>query len=185
MKLTNSIGSILQIIADHPRSAPKNNYNNSFYALSFSTINEQKVDFSIFKGKKVLLVNTASKCGFTPQFAGLEQLYQKYKDALMIVGFPSDNFASQEFHTNKEIQKFCTINYGVTFLMMKRSDVKGKHKNPVFQWLTDQSANGWNTQEPTWNFCKYLISEDGHLISYFPSKIKPMSRKITKQLDLK
>ncbi len=151
----------------------------SFYELSFTTISGDSVDFISFKDKKVLLVNTASKCGFTPQFKDLEELYQQYKDKLVIIGFPSNDFGSQDPGTNTEIQEFCQLNYGVTFLMMEKSSVKGDDKNLVFQWLTDKAKNGWNTAEPSWNFCKYLVDEEGRLIGFFPSKVKPVSTEIT------
>ncbi len=177
MLLFASLLSILfsKTMANTNDIAPK----MDFYSLSFKSISGDKVDFSQFKGKKVLIVNTASKCGFTPQFAELEELYQKYKDKLVVIGFPSNDFGGQDPGTNIEINSFCQKNYGVTFLMMEKSDVKGDTKSPVYEWLTDKSQNGWNEQEPTWNFCKYLIDENGKLVSFFPSKIKPMSEEIT------
>ena len=154
-----------------------------FYSLSFLSIDGDTIHFSQFKGEKILIVNTASKCGFTPQFGDLEQLYQKYKDKLVVIGFPSNDFGGQDPGSNEEIHSFCQKNYGVTFLMMEKSDVKGDSKNPVFKWLTDKSQNGWNEQEPTWNFCKYLIDENGKLLSFFPSKVKPASEEITKIIE--
>ncbi|GHV23679.1 glutathione peroxidase [Bacteroidia bacterium] len=151
----------------------------SFYDLKFTSISGEPVRFDIFKGKYVLIVNTASKCGFTPQFKDLEELYQQYKDKLIVVGFPSNDFGSQDPGTNKEIAEFCQMNYGVSFLMMEKSPVKGESKNIVYQWLTDVKKNGWNTQEPTWNFCKYLIDPSGNLLSFYPSKVKPASGEIT------
>ncbi len=155
---------------------------SDFYALSFSSITGEKVDFSTLKGKYVLIVNTASKCGFTPQFEELEKLYLVYKDRLVVIGFPSNNFGSQDPGSNSEIQEFCKLNYGVTFPMMEKSDVKGSTKNPVYQWLTDKSKNGWNESEPSWNFCKYLIDKQGRLIGFFPSKVKPMSPEIISKI---
>jgi glutathione peroxidase len=149
-----------------------------FYGLTFNTINGEKYDFSNLKGKYVLIVNTASKCGYTPQFADLENLYKEYGGKLVILGFPSNDFGSQDPGTNNEINDFCKVNYGVTFTMMEKSQVKGKDKNPVFQWLTDKSLNGINDKEPSWNFCKYLINDKGELLSFFPSKIKPGGEEI-------
>lgn len=154
----------------------------SFYTLSFPSISGEDIDFSTLKGKNVLIVNTASKCGFTPQFADLEKLSQEYKDNLVVIGFPSNDFGSQDPGSNDEIQEFCQLNYGVTFLMMEKSPVKGENKNVVYQWLTNKSSNGWNTDEPSWNFCKYLIDKEGHLIGFFPSKVKPMSDDIISKI---
>ncbi len=150
----------------------------SFYNLKFTNISGEPVDFDIFKGKYVLIVNTASKCGFTPQFKDLEELQQQYKDSLVVVGFPSNDFGGQDPGSNDEIEEFCQLNYGVSFLMMEKSPVKGDAKNPVYQWLTAVDKNGWNTQEPTWNFCKYLIDPSGKLLSFYPSKVKPGSAEI-------
>ncbi len=154
----------------------------SFYQLSFTSLDGKKVDFSTFKGKKVLIVNTASKCGFTPQYADLQKLSDQYKDKLVVVGFPSNDFGKQEPGTNEEIANFCQVNYGVTFLMMEKSDVKGKDKNVVYQWLTNKDKNGWNTEEPSWNFCKYLVDENGNLQKFYSSRVTPMSEDITKEI---
>ncbi|MFA6769871.1 MAG: glutathione peroxidase, partial [Bacteroidales bacterium] len=138
--------------------------------------------FEQLKGKKVLIVNTASKCGFTPQFKGLEQLHQEYGASLVVLGFPSNDFGAQDPGSNDEILSFCEQNYGVTFQMMDKSSVKGTNKNKVHEWLTTKSKNGWNTQEPSWNFGKYLIDEKGRLLAFFPSKVKPTDKEITEKL---
>ncbi len=166
------------VAQDLPVTPPVN-----FYTLSFTTISGEKFDFNQLKGKKVLIVNTASKCGFTPQFEELEALHKKYQDKLVILGFPSNDFGSQDPGTNNEIQSFCQVNYGVSFQMMDKSPVKGKEKNPVYIWLSSKAKNGWNEQEPTWNFCKYLIDENGHLIGFFPSKVKPMDKEIISRIE--
>jgi len=153
-----------------------------FYSLSFKTINGETFNFEQLRGKKVLIVNTASKCGFTPQFKELEQLYQEYGASLVILGFPSNDFGAQDPGSNEEILEFCEQNYGVTFQMMDKSSVKGSSKNKVHQWLTDKTKNGWNTQEPSWNFGKYLIDEKGLLLAFFPSKVKPTDKEITEKL---
>lgn len=150
-----------------------------FYAHSFRSINGVEVDFARFKGRKVLIVNTASKCGFTPQFEGLEELNKRYGDRLVVIGFPSNDFGRQDPGSNTAIQGFCTLNYGVTFLMMEKSSVRGKDRNEVFKWLTTKSENGWNDRQPGWNFCKYLIDEQGKLIARFPSRVKPLDERIT------
>lgn len=155
----------------------------SFYALKFTSISGDTIDFSTLKGKKVLLVNTASKCGFTPQFEELEALSQKYKDKLVVIGFPSNDFGGQDPGSNKEIQEFCQLNYGVSFLMMEKSEVKGETKNAVFSWLSDKNKNGWNEKEPVWNFCKYLVDEKGNLRAFFTSKTKPSSEEVVRLID--
>ena len=146
----------------------------SFYALSFTTIQGETYSFEQLRGKKVLIVNTASNCGYTPQFKELEALHRKYAPQLVVLGFPSNDFMGQDPGSNEEIQEFCEINYGVTFQMMEKSFVRGKKKrNQVFQWLTDKSKNGWNSKGPAWKFTKYLIDEQGRLIGHWPSKVKP------------
>jgi glutathione peroxidase len=167
------------ISQDNPVTPPV-----SFYQLEFTSITGQPVQFETLKGKKVLIVNTASKCGFTPQFKDLEALAERYKDNLVVIGFPSNDFGGQDPGSNQEIQEFCQLNYGVTFLMMSKSIVKGNEKNPVFQWLTTKTENGWNEAEPSWNFCKYLIDETGRLVGFYPSKVNPLSDEIVKRIDL-
>jgi len=153
-----------------------------FYSLSFKTIRGEDFSFEQLRGKKVLLVNTASKCGFTPQFAQLEELYQAYAPGLVILGFPSNDFMNQDPGSNEEILEFCEINYGVTFQMMEKSSVKGKDQNPVFRWLSDKKLNGWNNKSPGWNFAKYLVDEQGRLIGYWPSKVRPNDSRILELL---
>ena len=151
----------------------------SFYTLKDSLINDLPFDFAQLKGKKVMLVNTASDCGYTNQYADLEKLYQQYKDKLIVIGFPANDFKEQEKGTNNEIAKFCKQNYGVTFLLMKKSSVlKGPAQNEVFQWLTDASKNGWNDQPPSWNFSKFIVDENGRLINYFGPAVEPFSTDI-------
>lgn len=164
----------------------------SFLLASFMNVYDFKVpaldgstiDLSTYKGKKILIVNTASKCGFTPQYADLEKLYEKYKDKLVIVGFPANNFASQEPGTNTEIKEFCTKNYGVTFPMAEKVDVVGDNTAPLFKYLTAE-AKKLGVADPVikWNFTKFLIDEKGTLIAVFPSKVKPMDAEITKYLN--
>ena len=148
----------------------------SFYTLKDSLITGTPFDFTQLKGKKVMLVNTASDCGYTGQYADLEKLYQENKEKLIIMGFPANDFKEQEKGTDDAIAKFCKENYGVTFLLMKKSSVvKGRAQNEVFQWLTDHAKNGWNDQEPSWNFCKYIVDENGRLVNYFGSSVEPFS----------
>lgn len=152
----------------------------SFYSLKMPGNDGTEVDFSQFKGKKVMLVNTASDCGYTDQYSELQKLYDAHKDKLVILGFPANDFKEQEKGSDEEIAKFCKLNYGVTFPLMKKSKViSGADQNPVFQWLTDSAKNGWNKRQPSWNFCKYLVDENGVLIRYFASPVSPLSNDIT------
>lgn len=145
---------------------------------------EGEIDFSKYKGKKILVVNTASKCGYTPQYEELEQLYKKYKDKLVIVGFPANNFGGQEPGSNEEIKDFCKRNYGVSFPMAEKVSVKGDDMHPIFKYLTEE-AKKLEMQDPVikWNFTKFLIDENGKLVKVFPSKVKPMSEEITVYLN--
>lgn len=164
-------------VAQQPVTPPAD-----FYALSFKTITGETFKFEQLKGKKVLIVNTASKCGYTPQFEALEQLNRTYSGKLVILGFPSNDFGAQEPGSNEQIVEFCEQNYGVTFLMMDKSAVKGESKNRVYSWLSEKSKNGWNSTEPSWNFGKYLIDENGRLIAFYPSRVKPDDPKIIERL---
>lgn len=155
------------------------NAQKSFYDLSAKDINGNDVSFSEFKGKKVLVVNTASKCGFTKQYEGLQELYEKYGgDDFIIVGFPANNFANQEPGSDEEIAQFCSLNYGVTFPMMSKIKVKGKDIHPVYKWLTSKKENGEMDSKVKWNFQKYMIDEDGKLDAYFSPKTKPSSDEV-------
>jgi glutathione peroxidase len=149
-----------------------------FYDFKVKTLDGEIFDFSSLRGKKVMIVNTASKCGFTPQYKELEELYENYKDDLVIIGFPANNFMNQEPGTASEIRKFCTMNYGVTFPLMEKISVKGKDMHPVYRWLTSKDRNGVRDSEVKWNFQKYLIDEKGRLVDVVYSREKPMSDKI-------
>lgn len=151
----------------------------SFYDFKVKDINGNDFDLSKLKGKKVLVVNTASKCGFTPQYKQLESLFETYGgDKFAIIGFPANNFASQEPGTNQEIAEFCEKNYGVKFPMMSKISVKGDDMDPLYQWLTSKSKNGVLDSEVKWNFQKYLIDENGKLVETLESKVKPDDEKI-------
>ncbi|MBC5772455.1 glutathione peroxidase [Pontibacter sp. KCTC 32443] len=146
-----------------------------FYNFKLTSLDGQEVDFSKYKGKKVLLVNTASECGYTPQYADLEQLHDTYGEKVVILGFPANNFGGQEPGSNEEIAAFCQKNYGVSFQMFEKISVKGEDQHPLYTWL---SQNAPNQEEPNWNFCKYLVNEQGEVVAFFPSKVKPMSEEI-------
>ncbi|MCZ2458566.1 MAG: glutathione peroxidase [Chitinophagales bacterium] len=155
-----------------------------FYTLTAILNNGNEFDFATLKGKKVLLVNTASDCGYTDQYAELEKLYEKYNKSLVIIGFPSNDFKQQEKGTDEEIAAFCKQNYGITFPLMKKSVViKSDRQNEVFKWLTDLSLNGWNSKQPSWNFCKYLVNEKGMLTNYFGSAVSPLSKDVLKAIE--
>ena len=152
------------------------------FDFSAQAIDGEPVDFSIFRGKVLLIVNTASKCGFTPQYADLEQLSKDYKDKLVVVGFPANNFGAQEPGTNAEIGAFCQKNYGVTFPMAAKVSVKGDDTAPIFKYLTEKDLNGVKNTSILWNFTKFLVDENGKLIDTFISTTKPTSSSITKYL---
>lgn len=156
-----------------------NAQQKSFYDFTVKTIDGKDFPLSSLKGKKVLVVNVASKCGFTPQYAKLEELYIKYeKDNFVIIGFPANNFLGQEPGSNEEIKKFCTLNYGVTFPMMAKISVKGKDIAPLYQWLTQKSENGVANAKVGWNFHKFLIDENGNWVASYGSTTDPLSEKI-------
>ncbi len=152
----------------------------SFHHFTVNTITGEAFDLAQFRGKKVLVVNTASKCGLTPQYAQLQELYEKYGgDNFTIVGFPANNFMNQEPGTNQEIAEFCEVNYGVTFMMMEKISVKGKDIHPLYQWLTSKEENGVMDAEVSWNFQKFMIDENGQLVDMASPRERPMSDKIT------
>lgn len=155
----------------------------SFYELKATANNGTVIDFATFKGKKVLLVNTASNCGYTNQYDDLEALYKENKDKLVVIGFPANDFKEQEKGTDEEIAEFCRVNFGVTFPLARKSTViRSKDQHPVFQWLTDPTKNGWLNQEPTWNFSKYLVDENGVLTDYFDPSVSPKGEEIMSAL---
>jgi glutathione peroxidase len=155
----------------------------SFYDFKLKSLDEsEEIDFSKYKGKKVLLVNVASKCGFTSQYEQLQALHEQYGEKLVVLGFPANNFGGQEPGSASEIGEFCQKNYGVTFQMFEKVSVKGGDQHPLYTWLSSKDQNGWNDQTPTWNFCKYLISEDGTLLKFYASGISPMGDEILNEL---
>jgi len=153
--------------------------SSSVYDISLNKISGESFKLSDFKGKKVLIVNTASKCGYTSQYGDLEKLYQEYKDKLEIVGMPCNQFMGQEPGKNSEISAFCKKNYGVTFTLLEKGYVKGSNQHPLYSWLTKKEKNGVDDYKITWNFNKFLLDEDGKLIGYFGSGVSPTSEKIT------
>jgi glutathione peroxidase len=157
--------------------------SQTIYDYKVDALEEGKtINFADFKGKKILIVNTASECGFTPQYADLEKLSKEYADKLVVVGFPANNFGEQEPGTNVEIGAFCQKNYGVTFPLAAKVSVKGDDTVPIFKYLTEKQLNGVKDTEVKWNFTKFLIDENGRLIDSFVSKVKPTDEEITKYL---
>lgn len=153
--------------------------DQTIYQFKVEDINGNIFDFASLKGKKIMIVNTASKCGFTPQYEGLENLYKKYKDkGFVIIGFPANDFKSQEPGTNAEIAQFCKENYGVTFPMMSKIHVKGTEMHPLYQFLTKKSKNAYKDSKVGWNFQKYLIGKDGRLVGVLAPRTKPEDTKI-------
>ena len=160
-------------------SAPKgDDIPKSIYEFKVDGLTGGTVDFATFKGKKILIVNTASECGYTPQYEGLQELYERHKEKLVVVGFPTNNFGGQEPGTNEEIAGFCKKNYGVTFPMAAKISVKGDDMAPIYRWLTEKDYNGYQSSTVKWNFNKYLIDENGRLIGVFGSKVKPDSQEL-------
>lgn len=149
----------------------------SFYDFKVKTLEGKDFDFASLKGKKVMVVNVASKCGNTPQYKELEALYEKYRGELVIIGFPANNFGGQEPGTPAQIREFCTEEYGITFPLMEKISVKGDDMDPVYKWLTSKSENGFMDSKVTWNFQKYLIDENGKLVEMLGPKEKPDSEK--------
>lgn len=154
----------------------------SIHSFKVKGIDGKQIDFASFKGKKILIVNTASKCGYTPQYEALEKVYEQYKDKLVIIGFPCNQFGGQEPGTNEEIVSFCKKNYGVSFPLADKIDVKGTATAPIYQWLTQKAKNGVVDATITWNFNKFLLDENGKMIAYFPSNVKPDSEDILSRL---
>lgn len=158
-------------------SAPK-----SIFDIQINSLQGNKITLHNFKGKKILFVNVASECGFTPQYKDLQKLHELYLDKLVIIGVPCNQFGKQEPGKNKEIEAFCEVNYGVSFLLTEKIKVKGKEQHPLYNWLTNKAENGRKNSSVKWNFQKYLLDENGDLIDYYYSTTSPLSSKIKKHL---
>jgi len=191
LKFITSIGAILtflscsspikETVTPEQRSAMD---IKPIYSYKVTAIDGEEFDFSTLQGKKIMIVNTASKCGLTPQFKALEEIYKKYKDSdFVIIGFPANNFMSQEPGTNEEIAEFCALNYGVSFPMMEKISVKGSDMHPLYKYLTTKELNGNSDSEVTWNFQKYLINENGFLEQVVGPKIVPDDPQIIAWLE--
>jgi glutathione peroxidase len=164
-------------------AAMVNSPAKSFYSFTMNSIDGEPISFEKYKGKKVLLVNVASRCGYTPQYEKLQELHKKYGNKVVILGFPANDFGRQEPGNNKEIKEFCQKNYGVDFQMFEKIEVTGDNQHPLYQWLSKKDQNGWNDQAPKWNFCKYLISEKGELLKFYASGVDPMGKEILAEIQ--
>jgi len=154
----------------------------SIYDIEINSLQGKPINLSLFKGKKILFVNVASKCGFTPQYKELQKLHNIYEESLVVIGVPCNQFGKQEPGNSSEISEFCQVNYGVSFLITEKISVKGKEQHPLYSWLTNKNENGRKNSSVKWNFQKYLINEDGDLIDYYLSMTSPTSSKIKKHL---
>lgn len=148
----------------------------SIYELKINSLDGKEIDFSQYRGKNLLIVNVASKCGYTPQYVDLEKLHEDFGDKVIVLGFPANNFGAQEPGTNLEIAQFCQKNYGVKFQMFEKISVKGEDQHALYQWLKEKTGN-----EPTWNFCKYLVKKDGS-VKFFSAQVGPLDKKIIDEL---
>ncbi|WP_422103893.1 glutathione peroxidase [Winogradskyella sp.] len=172
------VGTLSATDNDVTRKASK-----SIYDIQINSLQGQAIALSQFRGKKLLFVNVASKCGFTPQYRELQKLHDTYKDHLVIIGVPCNQFGRQEPGTTEDIQEFCEVNYGVSFLITEKIDVKGPNQHPLYEWLTTKAINGKQNSTVKWNFQKYLVDEHGEFLDFFYSITKPFNSRITKYLN--
>lgn len=173
---------IILALSFNSKAQDSKNSNQSIYDITIKSIDGSAINLSDFKGKKTLFVNVASECGFTGQYKGLQKLHELYKDKLVVIGVPCNQFGEQEPGDATQIQNFCEKNYGVEFLITEKIEVKGNNQHPLYAWLTKKELNGKKNSSVKWNFQKYLIDEEGNLIDYYYSITKPLSKKITNQL---
>ena len=180
MSLNRLFGKRSKVLANKKNIQPF----QSFYSLSVRLNNGSLLSFDSLRGRKLLLVNTASDCGYTNQYRDLQKLYKEHHDKLTVIAFPANDFQQQEKGSDEEIGDFCKMNFGVTFpIALKGSVVKGNGQQKIFQWLTDKTKNGWNNKPPSWNFSKYLINEEGILTNYFDPAISPLSEEVLKAIE--
>ena len=182
MKIPKAIITSLFLIGIMPLR-PQNSKKMNLYNIKINSLDGSPINLRDFKGQYLLFVNVASECGFTGQYEGLQRLYDNYKGKLMVVGVPCNQFGQQEPGSYQQIKSFCKENYGVSFLMTEKIEVKGKRQHPLYQWLTDKNLNGVKTTSVKWNFQKYMIGKEGEFIDYFYSMTRPTSSKITKLIQ--
>nr|WP_019989757.1 glutathione peroxidase [Rudanella lutea] len=156
----------------------------TLFDFTVKSLDGKTIDLGKYKGKKVVILNTASKCGYTPQYADWEKFYKTHGDKIVVLGFPANNFAGQEPGSNDDIATFCQKNYGVTFPMFEKVEVVGDNQHPLYKWLSKKELNGWNDKAPTWNFCKYVINEQGQLTNFFASGVKPDDAEFKKAVGI-
>jgi glutathione peroxidase len=170
---------------NHIYSKPENLSNmGNLHTFTVKSLDGKDLSLSAYKGKKVVLLNVASKCGYTPQYADWQKFHEKYGKDIVVLGFPANDFMKQEPGNSSEIAEFCQKNYGVTFQMCEKVEVTGKSQHPLYSWLSNKSLNGWNDKAPTWNFCKYVVDENGNLTHFFESNILPNNKEFTKALGI-
>lgn len=189
VKLISSLGTIVSRHFHRARIRPLNAISSSIFESNNNIqlrelVTGREVDFGQYKGKTLVLMNVASRCGFTHQYEDWEKFYQQHKASITILGFPANNFLDQETGSNAQIASFCTKNYGVSFPMFEKISVKGKDMHPLYQWLSQKKKNGWNKRSPTWNFCKYIINSKGELMGFFPAATLPQDDKFKALLGL-
>jgi glutathione peroxidase len=175
--ITLGIMGLAALLGKKLSAGQKKDVSGTIYDFKIKTLEGKEIDFSQFKGKNILIVNTASKCGYTPQYAELQKLHEQWGDKVAVLGFPANNFLWQEPGTNDEIASFCQRNYGVSFLMFEKVSVKGRDKHPLYQWLEAKTG-----ETPSWNFSKYLIDREGNVIGFFGSKVEPLSTTIIEKI---
>ncbi len=174
LSIVTLVSSSCQSAKQRPANAASPASSTSIYEFKLPELESgAMVDLAQYKGKKLVILNVASKCGYTPQYADWEAFYKAHGEDIVVLGFPANNFMGQEPGSNEDIASFCSKNYGVSFPMFQKVSVKGDDIHPLYQWLSQKDKNGWNDQAPTWNFCKYVINEKGELVSFFPSGVKP------------
>lgn len=187
MKLTRLLSNIFKAVKNffYPIRFAKGDMPSmgSIYDQTFKDDEGKVINLSAYKGKKLLIVNSASKCRYTMQYDGLEKMHSKYKEKLNIIAFPCNDFGRQERGSNSEIQNFCKVNYGVTFKVFRKTNVLNASQDQIFNWLCNANLNGWNDRVPMWNFWKFLINEKGNLIAVFPSRVNPLSSKVVDLID--
>lgn len=178
MKL-NKIANVGKIITNTNNTKPI----TSIYEIKVQTIEGKEISLEQFRGKKLLIVNTASECGYTPQYAQLQEMTLEFKDKLNVLGIPSNDFGEQEPLDDSGVKQFCEVRYGVTFPLTKKYNVIGNTKTDLYQWLSNKNQNGWNNQQPEWNFYKYLIDESGTLVGIYSQHIEPFADEILKHIE--
>lgn len=170
--------SLAAFLVSKLSKAKQPNVESSIYDFKMKSLDGKEIDFSKFKGKNLLIVNTASKCGYTPQLKDLEKLHEEFGNKVAVLGFPANNFLWQEPGSNEEIAEFCERNYGVKFQMFEKISVKGKDKSPLYAWLEAKSG-----ESPSWNFCKYVVDKTGKVVGFYPSKVNPLDREILDKIS--